>query len=214
MSTFKFLIILLLTLCLSFGITGEDIVTNVLDVYNKLNTFSSILEVYNKEGDKEEFFVFEFYFKKPDNYRFNILEGKDKGSVIVMKEGRIRMQKKGLLKVAPLTLNPDDPSVLNIKKKRFDEMGLGYILQMITQKPIKFIGEEKVLGISCFILEIGPSKDRIHNFISQKFYIDKNFIPIQMEQFEDYNGVKTLTHKRIYKNYKLNPILDPNIFEI
>ncbi len=213
MRIFKFLIILLL-FSISFGITEEEIVQNVLNTYNKLDTFSSILEVYNKERDKEEYFIFEFYFKKPDNYRFNIIEGRDKGAVIIMREGRVRIQRPGVLKIIPLTLNPDDPLVLNIKKKRFDEMSLGYVIQMITQKPIKFIGEEKILGISCFLLEIGLSKDRIHNFLSQRFYIDKNFIPIQLEQYEDYNGVKTLTHKRTYKNYKINPILANNIFEL
>ncbi len=212
MMIFKFLTILLL-FSISFGITEEGILQNVLNTYNKLDTFSSILEVYNREREKEEYFIFEFYFKKPDNYRFNIIEGKDKGTIIIMKEGRIRMQRTGVLKVIPLTLNPDDPSVLNIKKKRFDEMGLGYVIQMITQKPIKFIGEEKISGIPCFVLETGLSKDRTHNFLSQKFYIDKNFIPINMEQYEDYNGVKTLTHKRTYKNYKINPVLANNIFE-
>lgn len=212
MSIFKFLTILLL-FSISFGIAEEGILQNVLNTYNKLDAFSSILEVYNRERDKEEHFIFEFYFKKPDNYRFNIIEGKDKGTIIIMKEGRIRMQRTGALRLIPLTLNPDDPSVLNIKRKKFDEMGLGYVIQMITQRPIKFIGEEKISGISCFVLETGLSKDRIHNFLSQKFYIDKNFIPIHMEQYEDYNGVKTLTHRRTYKNYKINPVLANNIFE-
>ncbi|MCS7202766.1 MAG: DUF1571 domain-containing protein [Dictyoglomus sp.] len=214
MKLFKFLTIFLLIFFISFGITSEEIVREVLDTYNKINTFSSILEVYSREGNKEEFFIFEFYFKKPNTYRYNILEGKDKGAVIVIKEGRARMQKPGLLKIVPLTLNLDDPLILNIKKKRYDEMGLGYIIQMITQKPVKLMEEERILGISCFVLEMGSSKDRTHSFLSQKFYIDKNFIPIQLEQYEDYNGIKVLTHRRTYKNYKINPIFDPNIFEI
>ncbi|MGB9856784.1 MAG: LolA family protein [Dictyoglomaceae bacterium] len=216
MKIFKFLITFLLIFSISFGIIVEEIVQKVVETYNKLNTFSSILEIYNREGNKEEFSIYEFYFQKPDIYRLNMIEGRDKGAVAILRDGKVRGHHGGLLRFIILTVNPDDPLVLSIRKGRIDESGLEYVVQQLTQgSSLKLIGEENIAGYLCYVLEMGLSKDRLHTYVSQKFYIDKNtFIPIQLEQYENYNGVKTLTHRRTYKNYKINPNLDPNIFKI
>lgn len=216
MKTLKFLIISILIFSISFGITVEEIVQKVIETYNKLNTFTSTLEIYNREGNKEEFSIYEFFYQKPDIYRLNMIEGRDKGAVAILKDGKVRGHHGGLLRFIILTVNPDDPLVLSIRKTRIDESGLGYVVQQLTQaSPLKLIGEENIAGYPCYVLEMGISRDRIHTYISQRFYIDKNtFIPIQLEQYEDYNGVKTLTHRRVFKNYKINPTLDPNIFKI
>jgi hypothetical protein len=49
----------------------------------------------------------------------------------------------------------------------------------------------------------------------QRIYIEKHtFVPIQLEQYENINGQNELVHKRVYKNFKINPPIDERIFNI
>jgi len=210
-----FIIFVLLIIISTLGISSEEIVRKVIDTYNKLDTFYSILEVYNRSYDKEESSIYELYYQKPDTYKLEMIEGKDKGEVLILKGGIVRGHKGGILKYIVLTVDPNDPSVLNIRKMKINELGLEYVIEQIVQAPVKIVKEDRIAGYNCYVLEMGLSKDRIYTYVSQVFYIDKNtFIPVQLEQYENYNNIKTLVHKRIYKNYKININFDPNIFKI
>lgn len=95
----KYIILLLFVLTLlgtnkpSFAISYEEILQKTISSYKNLKTFSCILEVYNKAGNNEENITYEYYFQKPDKIRLEIMEGKDKGTIIVYQNGRVRYKK-------------------------------------------------------------------------------------------------------------------------
>lgn len=213
-----FLSILLFTfiiISIALGISPDEIIQKTQNSYKNLSTFYSILEVYNRIGNNEDYIVYEFYFQKPDKIRLEVLEGKDKGTTIVYQNSRVRLKKGGVLSFIPLSLNIDDPLVLSIRKGRIDELGLSYIIDMITRYKAISIKESNFLGYNCYILEIGQSKDRLYNYSLQRIYIEKeSFIPILLEQYENIGDQTILVHKRVYKNFKINIPLDSKLFEL
>lgn len=217
----KYIILLLFVLTLlgtnkpSFAISYEEILQKTISSYKNLKTFSCILEVYNKAGNNEENITYEYYFQKPDKIRLEIIEGKDKGTIIVYQNGRVRYKKGGVLSFIPLSLNVDDPIVLSIRRGRVNELSLEYIVDILTKYNPQSIKEVNILGYSCYVIEIGDSRDRLYNYSLQRIYIEKNnFIPIQLEQYENTNGQNELVHRRVYKNFKINPPIDEKIFNI
>lgn len=213
-----FLSILLFTFIIigiASGISPDEIIQKTQNSYKNLSTFYSILEVYNRIGNNEEYIVYEFYFQKPDKIRLEVLEGKDKGTTIVYQNSRVRLKKGGVLSFIPLSLNIDDPLVLSIRKGRIDELGLSYIIDMITKYKAISIKESNFFGYNCYILEIGQSKDRLYNYSLQRIYIEKeSFIPILLEQYENIGDQTILVHRRVYKNFKINIPLDSKLFEL
>ena len=217
----KYIILSLLVLILLgtnnslFAISYEEILQKTISSYKNLKTFSCILEVYNKAGNNEENITYEYYFQKPDKIRLEVIEGKDKGTVIVYQNGRVRYKKGGVLSFIPLSLNIDDPIVLSIRRGRVNELSLEYIVDILTKYSPQSIKEVTILGYSCYVIEIGDSRDRLYNYSLQRIYIEKNnFIPIQLEQYENTNGQNELVHRRVYKNFKINPPIDEKIFNI
>lgn len=209
------LLFILLITNISLGLYPDDIVQKTQNSYKNLSTFYSILEVYNRSGNNEEYIVYEFYFQKPDKIRLEVIEGKDKGTTIVYQNSRIRFKKGGVLGFIPLSLNIDDPLVLSIRKGRIDELSLNYIIDILTKYKVVSIKESNIFGYNCYVLEIGQSKDRLYNYHSQKIYIEKeSFIPVQLEQYENIAEQIILVHKRSYKNIKINIPLDPKLFEL
>lgn len=210
--------ILLLLICIvasSLAMSYEDIVQKTQNFHRNLSTFYSILEVYNKLGNNEESIIYEFYFQKPDKIKLEVIEGKDKGTTLVYQNNKIRFKKGGILSFIPLSLNVDDPLVLSIRKGRINELAFDYIIEILTKyKPIS-LRETNIYGYNCYMIEIGQSRDRQYEYSLQKIYIEKeNFVPVQLEQYENIRGQNILVHKRIYKNFKINIPLDPKIFEL
>ncbi len=219
MKTVKFRILVflsfLLVISFSYAISYEEILQRVLSFYRNFQSFYCILEVYNKAGNTEENITYEYYFQKPDKLRLEVLEGKDKGTTIVYQNNRIRYKKGGVLSFIPLSLNIDDPIVLSIRKGRINELTFDYILDMLSKYKPQSIKEANIFGYSCYVIEIGESKDRLYNYSMQRIYIEKHtFVPIQLEQYENINGQNELVHKRVYKNFKINPPIDERIFNI
>ncbi|HOJ92418.1 MAG TPA: DUF1571 domain-containing protein [Dictyoglomaceae bacterium] len=215
MRIWKFLLIFLLFISSSFGISTDEILQKTKVAYNNINTFYSILEVYNRDANSEENITYEFFFQKPNTIRLNIVDGKDKGTVLIYKEGKVRLKRGGVLSFIPISLNPDDPLILSLRKGRVDELSIAYVLEQLFKNKPLLVKEANINGYNCFVIEINTSRDRLYTYTMQRVYIDKdNFIPIQLEQYENYQDTKILVHKRTYKNYQINPNFDSQIFNI
>uniref|UniRef100_A0A7C3MH74 DUF1571 domain-containing protein n=1 Tax=Dictyoglomus thermophilum TaxID=14 RepID=A0A7C3MH74_DICTH len=209
------LLFILLSISLSLGISIEEVIRKTQEANNKVSTLYSILEVYNRLGNNEEYITYKFYYQKPDKIRLEVLEGKDKSTIMVYQTGKVRYKKGGLLSFIPLSLNVDDPLVVSIRKGQIPDLTFDYIIDLLTTNNPTGIKETVFLNYNCYIIEIGSSRDKLYNYSFQRIYIEKNlFLPVSLEQYEDIKGERTLVHRRVYKNLQINIKIDPQTFEI
>jgi outer membrane lipoprotein-sorting protein len=211
------LVLLFITLStsLSLSISIDEVIRKTQEANNKVSTIYSILEVYYRAGNNEEYFTYKFYYQKPDKIRLEVLEGKDKGTIMVYQTGKVRYKKGGLLSFIPLSLNVDDPLVVSIRKGQIPDLTFDYIIDLLLTNNPSALKETVLLNYNCYVIEIGNSKDKLYNYSFQRIYIEKNsFLPVSLEQYEDIKGERTLVHRRVYKNLQINIKLDPQTFEI
>jgi|UniRef100_A0A7C3WN35 outer membrane lipoprotein-sorting protein len=211
------LVLLFITLStsLSLSISIDEVIRKTQEANNKVSTIYSILEVYNRAGNNEEYFTYKFYYQKPDKIRLEVLEGKDKGTIMVYQTGKVRYKKGGLLSFIPLSLNVDDPLVVSIRKGQIPDLTFDYIIDLLLTNNPSGLKETVLLNYNCYVIEIGNSKDKLYNYSFQRIYIEKNsFLPVSLEQYEDIKGERTLVHRRVYKNLQINIKFDPQTFEI
>lgn len=211
------LVLLFITLSTSLSLSTsiDEVIRKTQEANNKVSTIYSILEVYNKAGNNEEYFTYKFYYQKPDKIRLEVLEGKDKGTIMVYQTGKVRYKKGGLLSFIPLSLNVDDPLVVSIRKGQIPDLTFDYIIDLLLTNNPSGLKETVLLNYNCYVIEIGNSKDKLYNYSFQRIYIEKNsFLPVSLEQYEDIKGERTLVHRRVYKNLQINIKFDPQTFEI
>lgn len=90
---------------------------NLEDAVNKMDTYSFTITSESWKGRRHEKKVLKFHFKKPNLMRTYVLEGRKKGSTVVLnKEGKIRGRNSwGLRK----TLKPTDRRLKNLRGNTF-----------------------------------------------------------------------------------------------
>lgn len=83
----------------------------------KMDTYKCRMVSENRKGKKSEYKVTEFYFKKPNLIRTDVVEGDKKGSTVILnKEGKIRGKNSMGLRQ---TLQPTDARLKNIRGATF-----------------------------------------------------------------------------------------------
>ena len=71
------------------GIDTEMFFKNIRDKYEKVNSYSCTMEIYEKLGEKTEERTLRFYFKKPDLIRAEVTKGRDSGGVAIFKNNYV-----------------------------------------------------------------------------------------------------------------------------
>jgi outer membrane lipoprotein-sorting protein len=176
---------------------------------DNVDDYQCIFEEYTALGKQEERRTFRYFFKKPRLIRMEILSGRDRGSIAVYKDGRVKGRKGGLLSFITLNLKLTDPRVTNIRGDRIDESDWFFLLQevLVCQKKdtVRLVKTDYLDGKMVYLLEFGINQQR-------NLYIEANtFLPKRLEQF-DTNG--RLIHIIEYKDIRINQKLTEDFFNL
>ena len=100
----------------------KTFLNNIEDAIYKMDTYTCKMYLENWKDKKHEYKILKFYFKKPNLMRMDVLEGDNKGGVVLLnKEGKIRG--KNWLGIT-LTLRPDDGRIRNLRGDSFMQSSL------------------------------------------------------------------------------------------
>ena len=191
-----------------FSSYGEDVLSRWKRSFDKISTYRCKC-IYRSEFDGViEERVYNYYFKKPKLIRMEITSGKDKGSVAVYKDGKVRAHKGGILSFIVLTFDVRDKMVCDRRGKGMDTTDWGYVIEEMeraSKAGRMKVWRGKLEGKEVYVMEadLGETSDRI-------YLSADTLIPLRREGLE--RG-KVVSYE-IYKDVELNVPLDDKLFKL
>lgn len=184
---------------------------NLEDAINKMDTYQVIKESENWKGDKHVKKVTMFRFKKPNLMRTNVLEGKKKGSVVLLnKEGKIRGKNRiGFRK----TLKPTDKRLRNIRGYTFMNSSLSDKVRRLKKHILEtgckaVLTEEEYMGKHAYRLHIDHI-DTDDAVTDEDLWFDREtLIMLKNLKYENEQKVTDIT----FRDFEINIPLDDALF--
>lgn len=153
--------------------------------------------------------TFQFYFKKPYLNRMEILEGPNKGRIVVCnKEGKIRIT--SLFGIV-ITLNPKDNRLKDIRGNMFIRSSMAIALDDLKEKILKRICQTVLLEEDKHYRLHLEHNDIENPVTSEDIWFDKEtYRPIRAIEYEGNKKVVDIK----WLNFEINTSLDSNLFEL
>ena len=162
--------------------------------------------------------VYDYRFMKPKWIYMKVVEGKNKGAVIVYnpETKMIRGHRGGILSIIKLTLKPTDKRVVSIRGHRADETDFGTILSRLTEyindTLAQYKGIDKVDNTPAWVIEAnGIDSLRYYGAVREVLWIGLDGYPLK---FEHYNKDGILIYRVIYKDLKVDVPIDSKTFKL
>ncbi|MFH1753952.1 MAG: hypothetical protein ABH875_07190 [Candidatus Omnitrophota bacterium] len=190
----------------------KDFLEDFKEAIDEMDTYTFLMSVENWEGKRHEKMLSRFCFKKPNLIRMEVLEGRKRGSTVVLnKEGSIRGRNNfGLT----LTLKPHNKRLQNIRGGTFLRASLAdkwsRINDQITNKGCRAkIKEEELGDREVYHLHIyhnntyNDATDEDLWVDKETFFISKNVIYVDDKVVSDVN----------WSQHEANIPLDDSLFK-
>ncbi len=170
--------------------TAKEILDNVNKRWAEINDYHCKLRSWNRVGDTTDMKFLNFWFKKPQQARSEVLEGTGQGNVVIREaDGRIRARKGGLLSALVITVKEDDERIRNIRGKKFYEGNWGVVLGEFTAAAekgwkLERLKDETLKGTPCIVISV-EGKDPAIPVTKDVLYVDpKTWLVRMRRQFE------------------------------
>lgn len=185
---------------------------NLEDAVNKMHTYRYFKKSENWKGDKYEKKVTMFQFKKPNLMRIDVLEGRKRGSVVLLnKEGKIRGKNRiGFKK----TLKPTDKRLKNIRGYTFMNSSLSNKIERLKEHILErgckaTLTEEEYMDRHTYHLHI-DHKDADAPVTDEDIWLDKEtYIILKNLKYENGQKVTDIT----VRDFEINIPLDDKLFK-
>jgi outer membrane lipoprotein-sorting protein len=140
--------------------TAEEIVAKLEEVEASTEDAHAVLEFSAKGEGIDEELVVEVWEKKPNKFRAEVLEAKDPelaGAISVTDGQQFWMYEPSQNEVLVGEVGPDEPSSFReaIQYMQMEDM----IRQALEATDVKLTGEEDVVGVATYKLELTPRED-------------------------------------------------------
>ena len=182
----KILIGLTITILLlgCMQMSAEQIAKKAEEKYERMEDMKGIMVLTTEFEGEKQIMEIKFWYKKPNKWRS---ESKD---MLTVTNGSVMWLYNKQSNEVIITELPE------AQKPDFD---YGKIVKdMLEKYEIKLIGEEKVTGRDCYVMEAIPKKEKF--IVKQKLWIDKEFwYPLRIEMnFGEFNS--TIEYKDVEFN--------------
>lgn len=144
---------LLIAFCASLraGSDGAVLQTDALEsILRRMKTRLETVEDYRclyssfaVKGTKREDTVLRYFYKKPGWIRAEIVEGKNQGTILLVREGRVRVKPPGIVSLLVFHYPAYHPRVTDIRGNRLDETCWEYFVD----EHIRNLGLMKLLSL-------------------------------------------------------------------
>jgi outer membrane lipoprotein-sorting protein len=194
-----------------------DILTRMKERFEKIETYQCFFQVFTAKGKKTETVTARYYFKQPKMVRMEILEGSQKGAILLYKPHSVRLKPgKGLLSIFHFKLEPENDSLVDLRGYGIHETDWGYYidqhLQRLEMTSSQFAGEENIEGRKTLVFELlSQYPERSNDVAKELLWIDKEeLIPLKYVHY-DTSGMLILSAQ--FKDIKINVEFEDSFFE-
>src|SRR3989338_7478292 len=122
-----------------------------------------------------------------------VIEGNDRGSVLVYKNGKVRVRRGGLISWVVLTYEPSDRDVVSVRGGRIDQSDLLFIMEVLRNakrgKKIVLNRNELVHGKMYYRLDLLQHVEPLEAGASKgSFWVDSEDLVVSQYELYDLNG--------------------------
>lgn len=158
-------------------------------------------------GSLKEERIIDYAFKRPQLIRMRILSGKDRGSVLIYKDGIVRGHRGGLLSWITLTFKPSDPDVTTIRGGRVDQSDFLFIMDVLRnaakEGKLRLEDTGPLNGRERYRLTLLQHVDPLESDAAGgAFWIDPE--NLMVSQYELYDKDGRLIYRQIHDHLELN----------
>lgn len=161
--------------------------------------------------------MFDYAFKRPRMIRMRVLDGKDRGSVLVYRDGKVRGHRGGLLSWIVLTREPSHPEVVTLRGGRVDQSDLLFIMEVlrnaVNEGQLRVDGTEQLQGRAhdrlSLLRHVKPLEDGAD---TGRFWIDPERLVVS--QYELYDSEGRLIYRQAHEKLELNVPLPEGAFKL
>lgn len=195
------------------GVPGDVrmFLNNLEDAIYKMDTYKCVMVSENRKGRKREYKVTEFYFKKPNLIRTDVIDGDKKGSTVILnKEGKIRGKNSmGLRK----TLQPADSRLKNIRGATFMQASFIDMIDRLKDHILERgcqarVVEEQYMGRPAYHIIIEHNDDDDPVTLEEVWYDKDTYFIMKKLKYEGEAKVSDIT----WKDREINIPLDDELF--
>ena len=194
-----------------------DTLTRMKERFEKIETYQCFFQVFTAKGKKTKTVIAQYYFKKPKWVRMELLEGSDKGSVLLYKPHKVRLKPgTGLLSIFHFTLEPENERLVDLRGYGIHETDWSYYIDQHLQKlgitSGQFVGEESVEGRETLVFELlSQYPERSNDVAKEILWVDKEeLIPLKYVHY-DTSGMLILSAQ--FKDIKINVEFEDSFFD-
>lgn len=198
-------------------ISFPDILTRMKERFEKLETYQCFFQVFTAKGEKTKTVTARYYFKQPKTVRMELLEGSQKGTILLYKPHRVRLKPgKGLFSIFHFVLEPENDMLVDLRGYGIHETDWGYYIDQHLQRleitSSQFAGEENVEGRQTLVFElISQYPERSNDVAKEVLWVDKEeLIPLKYVHY-DTSGMLVLSAQ--FKDIKIDVEFEDSFFE-
>ncbi len=152
--------------------------------------------------------AYNYYFSRPGLVRMEIIEGKDKGAVLVYKQGIVYAKRFPLF--FALRFRPQSRMVTTIRGGQVDQTDLGFILSILKApgRKLSWKGKEESNGQTLEVIELRDEKTKPGEPQKGIFWVRQDGFILKYELYDSENNlVFRQSHDNIQPEVSLNPSL-------
>lgn len=197
--------------------SAESVVEAMERTLETINAYRCKLYVLSIRDAVQEERVFDYAFHRPKVIRMRILEGKDRGSVLVYRDGKVQGHRGGWLAWAVRTYAPSHPEIVTVRGGRADQSDLLFIVEAlrhaVDHHQLSLEGVEPRDGQACYRLALqGYTEPLDADTRAGRFWIEQERVVIGA--YEIYDGTGRLIYQQRHEALELNPPLAEGAFNL
>lgn len=196
-------------------IQAKQILQEVSRAVSLIRNYRCQLSTICRLGDIEEKRIYNYVFQSPKFIRMEIIEGKDRGTILVYRNGFVRARRGGFLSFLTLTFKPSDKAVTTIRGGQVDQTDFGFIVSLFKNYAniVLWKKRDKFEGQECDVLEL-LIHDEVASAQPRKGYFWISRGTKLVLKYELYDSNELLVFQQIHRQIELNVDLPPNCFNL
>lgn len=210
-------LILLLVANSAHAYNVKQLFVEMREKFNEINDYECIMKDYQSKGGKSERYIYNFYYKKPEKIRMDIIGGDNNiGTVLIYRNGKVKVRPgKGLLSLFTFTLDPRNKRILGLNGFAVNESAGDYFLDMHIENletfEARLLREEELDGTESLVVElISKDLDKTSLIARELVWVDKEKLLLLKFIFYDAGG--NIMQSTQYENLRINVGLDDELF--
>ena len=195
---------------------AKEILGDVQAKWQTIQDYQCKMQSNNRLGQEKDLKLVQFWFKRKQQVRMEVLDGEKKGSTLTRNDaGRIRGRKGGLLKIVAVTLDENDDRIYNLRRRKFYYADWGTIIDEVVGRikngwQIERMADETFNKTPCFVIAL-TGRETNSRVTKDMIWIDQSsHLILRRKQYEG----SDIVNEVLWWDIQINQALSDDLFDL